>query len=400
MPAPHASPAPSAGAVPAASPAGRRLAVACGGTGGHFYPGLSVALEWQRQGGRAMLLVAGSHRDEQAAAGHREGLAAQILPAPRLPGNPLLWPAFGWDLWQATRAAKQMLIEHDMEVVLGMGSFASVPVGLAAWRRHLPLVVHDGNARLGQANRYLSRAARHVALAYPLVGRPPYAPTQLVGMPLRQALIDAATAPPPPPSARAAWCQELGLDPALPTLLVFGGSLGASFINEQARHALHGWRAPVPCQAIHLFGGRANHDVAALGSAYQGAGMRAWVRPFDPRMEVLYGLADFVICRAGGATIAELCLFGKPALLIPYAAAKDNHQCDNAASLVAAGGAQLMEEHDCSPAAVRAALTRWLTEPALLRAQGERARTLARPRAAADLVALLAATLPPPAPRG
>lgn len=364
------------------------LAIACGGTGGHFYPTLAVARVFARDGSRVTLLLAGKHVDEQAKTAAHYGLDTVALPAVRLPSSAIEALLFLPRLAVCTLQARKVLKRLQPDIMLGMGSFAAVPACLARPRR-LPLVLHEGNAYMGKTNRLFIRRAAAIGLTLPLADPRQSRGTTavMVGMPLREALLAAAGAPRNP-----AILSSLGLQTDRLTVLVFGGSQGARFINE-----LFAGTAPVltpktaaRLQFMHLTG---TDDNDALAKAYQLAGIPASIRRADPNIESCYAAADLVVCRAGASSICELALFAKPAMLIPLPTAADNHQTVNAELLQRARAAVHFPQSEATPATLAKTLTDWLDNQQEWRQMGQNLHAFARPQAAADLVQLLRDTL-------
>ncbi|MGI5923299.1 MAG: UDP-N-acetylglucosamine--N-acetylmuramyl-(pentapeptide) pyrophosphoryl-undecaprenol N-acetylglucosamine transferase [Lentisphaeria bacterium] len=362
------------------------LAIACGGTGGHFYPTLAVARKFSEMGHGVTLLVAGKHAGEQAAIATKYGFASREVPAVRLEAGLAAKLSFPFQFLGCVRAARRILGEVRPDILLGMGSFAAVPSCLALPRR-TPLVLHEGNALMGKANRFFMRKARAVCLSLPLAdGRQLRgARAVTVGMPLREALVELAMGKTAVP---ADYLQQLGLRSGRQTVLVFGGSQGARFINDLIRQSL----ALLPdvaerIQFIHLTG---SDDNAGLIDAYAAAGIAASIRRSESAIENCYAMADLVICRAGASSICELALFGKPAILIPLPTAADDHQTVNAQSMAAAGAARLLAQRDASPTLLSDWLRKWLDDSTPWLAMGEAIRSFARPDAATAMAELLA----------
>jgi len=361
-----------------------RLALACGGTGGHFYPGLAIAREYRRQGGEVLLCIGGHHREEQVRIAGEEGFAAAPLGAQRLPANKLALPLFAGRTAGNVGASWALLGREGIGAALVMGSFAALPLGLAAGLRRLPLYVHEGNAMLGRANQLLSRFARRSFLAFPNQGRPAFGRAEVVGMPVRERILQAAEAPPSPGELRA----ELGLAADRPTLLVFGGSQGATRLNAAVRDALLDFADRQALQLIHLSG---SEDPEPLQFVYREAGVDACVMARSEAMERCILAADLVVCRAGGSTIAELALLGRPALLVHLPEAMDDHQTANARTVADAGGGVLLPQAQCTPERLREQLADWLRRSAYYAAMGRAVRRLARPGAAAAVAAAIRA---------
>jgi len=277
--------------------------------------------------------------------------------------------------------AGAVLREFRPSVVLGVGGYASVPAVVAARLARIPIVLHEQNAYPGLANRWLGRWANAVAVSFPASAvRFPSGRVAVTGNPVR-----AEIAPGDPGEAR----RRLGLDPARFTALLFGGSQGAHRLNLAAREALPALAAGGRrFQFVHVTGQR---DLAETRAAYAAQGIPARVEPFLEEMAAAYAAADFVVCRAGAGTLFELAAAGKPALLVPYPYAADDHQRLNAEAMVAAGGAWLLLDEHCDARRLTASLEAAHDKPEQLRAMAARARTLARPDAADRIVDLLEA---------
>ena len=359
------------------------LVIASGGTGGHFFPAQAAAAEFCRRGGRATLLLAGQQLEQQLAGAREQGIPAEALPAVRLPHGVGAAIAFPVRLLAVVRQAHRVLRRLQPDLVLGMGSFAAFPTCAAAVLQRLPLLLHEANARAGRANRILSRRARALATSLPLApGQRLFCPQVRTGLPVRPDLLAAASSGTTPDAAR----QALGLDPATPLLLVFGGSQGARQLNELMTQTLPGLGPGQPWQAVHLTG---TDDNAALSAAYATAGIPAVVQRSEPHIERCYLAADLVFCRAGASTVTELALFGRPAILAPLPWAADDHQSANAQVLVQAGCAHLFPESGATAAALGPLLRNWLTDPGPWREAARHTADLVRVDAASRLVDLI-----------
>ncbi|OPZ09777.1 MAG: UDP-N-acetylglucosamine--N-acetylmuramyl-(pentapeptide) pyrophosphoryl-undecaprenol N-acetylglucosamine transferase [candidate division BRC1 bacterium ADurb.BinA292] len=360
---------------------GKHLIIATGGTGGHFYPALAIALEHERQGGVVTLLVAGHNTARHLETARKAGLAAFACSAPRPPGGLLGRVAFPVQFLRACLGARRLIKRLRPDLVLGMGSFACVPVCLMAARARVPLFLHEGNAMVGRANLFLSRRARLLAASLPLVpGQKCRCPTRLTGMPLRPEILRVAAIP----CDRAKTGESFGFTERKPVLLVFGGSLGAEFLNGVMTRvpALLGDHAG-RLQVIHLTGADDNH---ALEQAYSQAGMQAFVRAYENHIQDCYSLADLVVCRAGGSTLAELAVFGKPAILVPFPAAANDHQTANAQVMAEAGAALHLPQKDATPEALAELIRSWLDCPDAWADYARNIRRFGHPRASAAIV--------------
>jgi len=255
-------------------------------------------------------------------------------------------------------------------VVLGMGGFTSTAPVIAGRMRGIPTFIHESNAFPGKANRHTARFVRAVLLGFmECAAYFPKARTEFTGTPIRSTLrrIDRQEA-----------LEKLGLHPGIPTLLVMGGSQGASGINQALIKAMPSLQN-IPLQVIHLSGSR---DERLLEDNYRRENIPAHVAAFHHRMEEVYSAADFVIARAGAASLAELAAFALPAMLIPYPYATDDHQTRNAEIFVRANAAFLLPESELSGELLPKKIRDLLSDPAVLRTMSKQAEALARRNAA------------------
>ncbi len=323
------------------------LAVACGGTGGHFYPGLTIAEAFKQAGGEVVLFIGGHHIEEQMEIARKHGLASVSSPAVRLPRGLGQMLSFPFLFLACLRRNQQMLRARKVDLALVMGSFASVPMGLAASRMGIALAIHEGNATLGQANRFLSSRATLLGLSFPLRDQQRTRARQaLVGMPIRQQIIEAG-ANPLQAAEKKAILHELGFDVNKPVVFIFGGSQGALAINQTVEAMLPELPEAQKCwQFIHFTGREENPE---LLRAYEQAGVAHVVKARDPDIHRIYQIAEAIICRAGASTIFELAIVGKAPLMIPFPGAKENHQMENALSVVEADGGWVIPQDELTP---------------------------------------------------
>ena len=313
-----------------------RIALACGGTGGHIFPGLATADVLQQRGHHVTLWLAGKDVETPAV----QGWSGAVITVPAQ-GLPTGWSprvvAALWRLWRARATCIACMRAAPPDVLLAMGSYASVGPVTAALRLQTPVVLHEANVLPGRAIRLLARWARAVAASfeetrYYLRRRQPV----VTGMPIRRELAEA--------------CQRLPRpEPGAPwTLMVLGGSRGAHQLNMAATEAVCRLRAQgVPLRVTHLTGAA---DEGAVAAAYQEAGVEHVVHPFTADVAPLYAAAHLALCRSGASTCAELLAFGVPALLVPYPHATGNHQMANAQALVKLGAADVVSERNLTVA--------------------------------------------------
>lgn len=352
------------------------IAVACGGTGGHIFPGLATA-EVLREGGHEVTVWLAGKNVESTAVAQWDG-PVQCIRAEGLPSG---------ISWKSVRAARRLaaaawecrrrMRTAPPDALLAMGSFASVGPVLAAASLKVPIVLHEANVIPGKAVRWLARWASVVAINFPETARHlKHSHRVTIGMPLRKSIE----------SARGVTCPE-ELDRHLFTFLVMGGSGGAHQLNELASDAfvlLH--QRGVSFQVIHLTGAA---DEASIADKYRTHGIPARVRAFDHDMPSLYHAADFAICRSGAATCAELAVFGMPTLFVPYPHAASNHQLKNAEVLAEAGMADVREERELTGGILADYLAEKQSAPDRIAGMSAAAKRCAKHQAAERLAALV-----------
>jgi UDP-N-acetylglucosamine--N-acetylmuramyl-(pentapeptide) pyrophosphoryl-undecaprenol N-acetylglucosamine transferase len=312
------------------------VAIACGGTGGHLFPGLAVAEQLLACGCTVSLLISPKEVDQQAVQSAR-GVEIVTLPAVALQRGSRL--AFVRGFFQSWSAARKIFRARRPEAVLAMGGFTAAPPILAARGLRVKTFLHESNTIPGRANRWLARFVDQAFVGFPQAqGRLAAHKVIVTGTPVRSGF-----------QARDAVASRvaLGLDPARPVVLVMGGSQGASGVNDLilnslpmlARHALQ-W------QWLHLAG---PHDVAKVTQAYAKHDLKAVVRPFLAEIELALSAATACVSRAGASSLAELAALRLPAVLVPFPTAADNHQWHNARAFAETGAAQLLEQREATP---------------------------------------------------
>ncbi len=367
-----------------------RIVITCGGTGGHFYPGLAIARRALGRGVEALLLLSGVNSRRQSEIAAAAGVESVILPEMPSPSGIAAALRFSIGFARGTLASRRELKHLPPEAVVGMGSFASLPVIVAATWGKIPVFLHDGNARIGRANRFLSRRARFLGAAFPPVnGETCRCPVIDVGMPVREKLEAARKISRQEAVAALNLKFNAGLRPELPTLLVFGGSQGAKIFNETVPEAITRLGRG-DFQVLHLTGAG---KLEATLDAYGRSTVPRLVIESDEEMEKFYGAADLVISRSGGGTVAELALFGKPALLVPYPFAAEGHQHDNARFYVSGGAGELIDNAEFTVETAAGRIDAYLHAPERLHTMSEAALKLARPDAAGVFLDLIAAEL-------
>jgi UDP-N-acetylglucosamine--N-acetylmuramyl-(pentapeptide) pyrophosphoryl-undecaprenol N-acetylglucosamine transferase len=354
---------------PGAADAAPLVLIMAGGTGGHVFPALALARELRERSWQVVWL--GTRRGLEARLVPAEHIALEWLSVSGLRGKGVLvWLSAPLKLARALLQALAVIRRRRPVLVVGLGGFVAGPGGIAAWLLRRPLLIHEQNAIAGFTNRCLARLARRVLTAFP-GSFAPRVHAQVVGNPVRREISDL-----PPPS------QRFALRDGPMRVLVVGGSQGATRLNATLPRALARAAATQPFDVQHQAGER---WIDAARRSYAEAGMSARLQPFIEDMAAAYGWADLVICRAGALTVSELAAAGVAAILVPFAAATDDHQTRNAEFLVDAGAAIMIAERELSAERLAAELLRLCPGRGPLLAMAERARALARPRAAHDL---------------
>lgn len=350
---------------------GVRIVVAGGGTGGHFFPGLAVAQALLRQRPDAEVRFVGG----------RSGIEARLAPKYGFPLLALSLSGFaGMGLGKRLIALLQLpaavvrcadlCLRWRPKAVLGVGGYASLPMGLAALLTGTPLGLLEQNVAPGLANRILGRMAAFVAVAFPQTLANFPGRGRLTGNPVRQGMTALSE-----PAAQAPL-----------RLLVFGGSRGARAINDAIIAALPALKDfPGGLELLHQTG---LEDLARVEAAYGKSGAAVRVEPFIEEMGQAYAQNHAVVCRAGATTCAELAAARKPALLIPFPHSAGNHQEANAKGMAELGAARWIRQSDLTTEALLEHL-RSLADPMTRGDMKSALGKLARPTAADEIASLL-----------
>lgn len=361
------------------------MIIICGGTGGHFYPGLTVARRFKEHGGIPKLFLAGRNAEKHAKCASGYGIESLILPLPITPDTMKNILTFVIQTVKGIFISRKELKKFKADCVLAMGSFLCVAPALAALSMKIPIFLHDGNARIGRANLLLSRWAKHLGLSFPPVNvKKCKCPFTVTGMPVRPELVNCKLSK---DQAISAINRDYGvnLNETLPLLFIFGGSLSASTLNRVLPEALV-LQEDDDFQVIHI-AGTGNKEF--VQKQYDKAQFPLLVLESTDDMKNFYSAANMIVCRAGGSTIAELSIFAKFAILIPFPHAKENHQADNAAYYISSGAGIHISEKECTVAKMASTLAAWREKPDYYTEKGGLAGKLAKPDAANNLLNLI-----------
>lgn len=357
-----------------------KVVIACGGTGGHLFPGIAVAEELRARGHQPLLLISQKAVDREASRKYGD-LEFISIPAIAKPATfSLKMLPFLWKLWGAIGQCKTILRERQADIVIGMGGFTSLAPVYAGKKLGLKTFVHDSNALPGKANRLTAKWCHQVfvgmkeAIAY-FPGRS----VVVTGTPVRkeiQVLPDRAVA-----------AKRFGLDPARPTLVVMGGSQGARRLNALVAEAFDHF--PAGTQVLHVAG--SSDEARVREAANDRAGYV--VLGFCDDMAAVYAVGDVALCRSGASSLTELAHAGLPSILIPFPYAADDHQTKNAEVFAHAEAATLVQEAVLDGAKLAKLVSEIIDQPTKQQAMQQAARALDVPDAAARVCAAMEASL-------
>lgn len=367
----------------------RRIIVAGGGTGGHLFPGIAVVEELRRRTPEIEVTFVGTEKGIEARVLPERGERLELIDVAPLKGRTaaelmrslMLLPG-------ACSQAFGLIGEHKPDLVIGVGGYASGPMLLAAAARGVPTAILEQNAHVGLTNRMLAPIAGRAYVAWKEAEAQLGRRAKLLGNPVRRAFVDAA---------RAALADPAGFEARSRRILVLGGSQGAKVLNEAVPAALAGLDLEARgIDVLHQTGAAMQAEVEAR---YRELGVRAEVVPFLDDMAKAYASASLVIGRAGATTLAELCAIGRPAILVPYPFAADDHQARNAEALERAGAAVAIREPMLSVDRLAREVVGLLDAPHERARMADAARAHGRPDAAAAIVDDLFAWLGGPSAR-
>ncbi|HXB34051.1 MAG TPA: undecaprenyldiphospho-muramoylpentapeptide beta-N-acetylglucosaminyltransferase [Puia sp.] len=324
----------------------KRIIIAGGGTGGHIFPAVAIAGALQRQDpGIELLFVGAKGRMEMEKipqAGYRiEGIDIAGFNRSSLLKN----AGLPFKLIRSFFQVNRILRSFQPDAVIGVGGYSSFPVLRAAQAKGIPTFIHESNSFAGKSNILLGKKADRIFVASD--GMEKFFPANRIivtGNPVRSAIVDSQI-------TRDEAIRGFGLDPAQPTVLSTGGSLGAKGINEAIAAHIDDWRQ-ADIQLIWQTGKPFAAQAAAISQSRRGI----WTGDFIPKMENAFAAADVVISRSGAMSIAELCVVGRPVIFVPFPFAAEDHQTANARNLADKGAALMVKDSEAKDKLVSTAI--------------------------------------------
>jgi UDP-N-acetylglucosamine--N-acetylmuramyl-(pentapeptide) pyrophosphoryl-undecaprenol N-acetylglucosamine transferase len=352
------------------------VVIAAGGTGGHLFPAAAFAEEMFRREWRVVLMTDARGRR------YAEGFPAERVEdvsAASITLNPLTAIPAAFKIWKGINEAKARFKAMPPALVAGFGGYPSFPALMAARAHKVPILIHEQNSVLGRVNRSMAGSAAIIACGFERLDRLPNeaaARKRVVGNPVRLPILAVRERPYPEAPAGGRL-----------NILIIGGSQGARVFGEVIPSAIS-LLPPVLRSRLDIVQQVREEQVEDAKAKYKTGNVSAEVAPFFKDMGQRLGAAHLVIARAGASTVTELQVAGRPAILIPFAAAADDHQTANAEGLTAVGAADLFTEAEFNAGALAALLERRLADPHGLAVRAAAARAAAKPEAAKTLADL------------
>jgi UDP-N-acetylglucosamine--N-acetylmuramyl-(pentapeptide) pyrophosphoryl-undecaprenol N-acetylglucosamine transferase len=358
----------------------RPILLSAGGTGGHLFPAEALA-EVLVQRGQTVALVTDTRVESWVA---RFPGDVHTLTAGTVTGSSMLGKVRGvFRLLKGVAQANSLINQLNPSVVVGFGGYPTVPPLLVASMKGIPTLIHEGNAVMGRANRFLAPRMRRIAAGFPLRHNEHAEKTVLTGNPVRKPVLFAAEKNYPTP------------EPGGPLrVLVFGGSQGARVMSDVVPNALH--NVPEALRArLHVTQQAREEDVFRVQTSYQKHGIACEVAAFFSDLPARMAESHLVIARAGASTVSELAVIGRPGILVPLPGALDQDQASNAEVITAAGGAITLPQATFTPNSLAELVERLAGDPARLTRMALAARSIGVQDAASRLASeVLSLSLP------
>ena len=354
-----------------------RIVIAGGGTGGHLFPGIAAAQEFEARNADTRIIFVSTGNPLERSVLSKTGYPLQTITVAAIKGR---------GLWNQVKSvanipkgileANRILKNFSPDLTIGLGSYSAGPVVFAAWLRRIPIVIHEQNILPGITNRILSRFANRIYISFENTkSKLDLRKVRWTGNPVRRELLE--------------YCDHnsqekrdnAGNRPF--TVLIIGGSQGAHRINMAVIEALGYLKDKDQLHFVHQTG---DADEQQVNEAYRRNLIRGKVQSFLNYMDELYRQADLLICRAGATTVAEITALGKAVIFIPFPYATDDHQVLNAGSLSDHGAAETIIEKDLSGQLLSERIAFYAAHEEVLNDMAARARRFGKPDAAKNIV--------------
>jgi UDP-N-acetylglucosamine--N-acetylmuramyl-(pentapeptide) pyrophosphoryl-undecaprenol N-acetylglucosamine transferase len=358
----------------------KKVIISGGGTGGHIYPAIAIASAFKDIDPQIEILFVGAEGKMEMEKVPKAGFNIIGLPVVGI-NRAHLWKNFLFPikLIQSLYKAFAILNSFKPDVVIGVGGYASGPTLIGAWLRKIPFFIQEQNSYAGITNKILGPKSRHIFVAYPGMSQFfPHEKITITGNPVRKDLIDLS-------GKKGNASVFFNLKEKIPTILIIGGSQGARSINLAILDGL----ALFEKAGIQLIWQTGVHfENEAKNAAREFPRLSCFVSAFIYEMNFAYAMADLVVSRAGALSVSEICLSGKPSILVPFPNAAEDHQTENAKSLVMENAAILIADKSAKANLVTSAI-KTLGDQDLLAKLAENSFSMGRPKAAQQIVELI-----------
>jgi UDP-N-acetylglucosamine--N-acetylmuramyl-(pentapeptide) pyrophosphoryl-undecaprenol N-acetylglucosamine transferase len=348
-----------------------RVTIAGGGTGGHLFPGVAIAQEFMKRNPNTSIKFVSTGNELERSVLGRAGFELACISVEGIKGRGI-WRQLRavFKLPGAVWASIRVLSRFRPDLVLSLGSYSAGPAVVGARLLGIPIVLQEQNIFPGITNKTVARFAKRIYVSFPQTAAYFSAErVRLTGNPVRQDILDLSTVP---TESRQTF-----------TVLIVGGSQGAHRLNQAVIDALAHLQHKDGLVFVHQTGAA---DQSAVESAYAQQGIHATVRSFFEDMARQYQQADFIVCRAGATTVAEITAIGRPAIFVPFPYAADDHQRHNAKALADAGAAEMILEKDITGELLADRINHYMANREALDTMSRRAAEFGKPAAAEMIV--------------
>jgi len=354
-----------------------KIVIAGGGTGGHLFPGIAIAREFEARNSASKIIFVSTGNPMEKSVLSKAECELRCITAAGIKGRGV-WNQLisAFKIPKGIIESLRIIGDFTPDLAIGLGSYSAGPVIIGAWLRRIPIVIHEQNILPGITNRILARFANRIFISFKSTEfKLNSNKIRWTGNPVRQELLEYC----PEPGAAKTNDTATGVL----TVLIIGGSQGAHAINMAVINALEGLKDTDSLHFIHQTGAADEQEVI---EAYRRNNIDSTVQSFFDDMAELYSRADLLICRAGATTVAEITALGKAVIFIPFPHAADNHQVLNAGMLADEGAADVIIEKDLNAEFLGRKITYYATHREVLKDMAARARQFGNPQAAGNIV--------------